>query len=195
MTKGSEAIELLGKQMYEGFSIQNCYEIYRQVYDIFVKGCNGENKGKGILVIGPIGVGKSAMMKILQRLFKDTVRKFRWVKSSDLRDMIEEYTLPEIKEMYGKKCLYDLYIDDIGLAGSQKNYGNVVNVISEIIMDRYELFVESGYRTHFSSNLIDEIKDNINNDATLETVFGARVVDRMKEMCEMIIWEGDSLRK
>lgn len=195
---GSEAIEYLGKKMFPDFTIGESISIYKQVYQKFVDGCKYPDKrDKGFILVGDIGVGKTTCMKIFHRMFKDTPRKFRWINSSTLNDMLAEYTLLEIKEMYGKKSLCDLMIDDVGLVGAQKNYGNVVNVISEIIMERYELFISHGYRTYFTSNLMDRLtaENNPENFPTLETILGSRVVDRMVEMCDLIIWEGDSLRK
>lgn len=195
---GSEAIEYLGKQMFPDFSIGSSQNIYKQIYQKFVDGCKyPEKKDKGFIIVGDIGVGKTTCMKIFHRMFKSTERKFRWITSSTLNDMLSEYTLLEIKEFYGKKCLCDLMIDDVGLVAAQKNYGNVVNVISEIIMERYDLFISHGYRTYFTSNLMDRLapEDNPQNLPTLETVLGNRVVDRMVEMCDLITWQGDSLRK
>lgn len=196
--RGSEAIEFLGKQMFPGFSIGNCENIYKQIYKKFVQGCMYPDKiDKGFIVVGDIGVGKTTCMKIFHRMFKSTERKFKWINSSTLNDMLSEHSLLEIKEIYGKKCLCDLMIDDIGLVAAQKNYGNVINVISEIIMERYDLFISHGYRTYFTSNLMDRLEpeNNPQNLPTLETILGSRVVDRIVEMCDLIIWEGDSLRK
>ncbi len=195
---GSEAIEYLGKQMFANFTITANVSVYKQIYQKFVDGCKEpEKREKGFILVGDVGVGKTTCMKIFHRMFKDTPRKFRWINSSKLNDMLSEYSLLEIKEMYGKKCMNDLMIDDVGLVSAQKNYGNVINVISEIIMERYDLFISHGYRTYFTSNLMDRLvpEDNPQNLPTLETVLGGRVVDRMVEMCDLIIWQGDSLRK
>ena len=177
---GSEAIEYLGKQMFANFTITANVSVYKQIYQKFVDGCKEpEKREKGFILVGDVGVGKTTCMKIVHRMFKDTPRKFRWINSSKLNDMLSEYSLLEIKEMYGKKCMNDLMIDDVGLVSAQKNYGNVINVISEIIMERYDLFISHGYRTYFTSNLRDRLvpEDNPQNLPTLETVLGGRVVD------------------
>ena len=62
-------------------------------------------------------------------------------------------------------------------------------------MERYELFITSGFKTHLSSNLVTAIKNNTENLPTLEKVYGNRVLDRVKEMCDLITWKGESLRK
>lgn len=90
----------------------------------------------------------------------------------------------------------DLYIDDIGVSRIKSSkYGNNVNVISEILMDRYELFINEGWKTHISSNIPLSIKNNDKNQPTLEDIYGIRVCDRIKEMCEVIYITSKSLRK
>lgn len=194
---GSEKIEIIGKELYgDKFSIKDLKisNIYKQVYDKLVFGIYHE-MDKGFLITGSIGVGKSAMMKVIQRLFKDTQRRFKWVSGYELRDLSECMTIREIKALYGSNLKCDLYIDDIGISVEVNRFGNNVNIISEIIMERYDLFVNSGYRTHLSSNVIATMIKNDKNTPTLENIYGLRVLDRIKEMCDLIIWNGESLRK
>lgn len=199
MTKASEAIEYLGKTLYKDFSIQKepHYTIYKNVYENFASSLF-ENGMKGILLIGMIGVGKSALMRIMQKLFKDTKSRFKWVGANEFKFILEEYSVSEIMAMYGKNTDIDLYIDDIGIGASSdyKKFGNSINIISEIIYERYELFLQSGIRTHISSNLpknVDKVKFP-NTDSLLE-IYGERVTDRLNEMCETIVITGKSLRK
>jgi DNA replication protein DnaC len=189
-------IKTLGKEMYgEMFSLddENVFKSYEKVYNIFLKNHFGKSK-KGVLVIGNIGAGKSALMKIMQRVFKDSKSKFRLVNAYDLKDLSEIYTISQIKEMYGFDLKHDLYIDDIGFSVDVKRYGNTVNIITEILMDRYDLFVSTGIKTHLSSNIMTHIVNDINNKPTLKIIYGARIVDRIKEMCEVIIFKGNSQR-
>jgi DNA replication protein DnaC len=175
----------------DGFSLDGKISAsYKKVYEHFAK-----KSRKGVFLIGSVGIGKSAMMKIMQRLFKDTDRRFKWVNSYDLKDMAEQVTTGEIKSLYGYDLKCDLYVDDIGFSSDVRRYGNTVNIISEILMERYDLFINSGYRTHLSSNMLVSIKNNEKNIPTIETIYGARVVDRLREMCELVTWNGESLRK
>lgn len=197
--KGSEALNILGNSMYENFSIETEPHLscYRKVYENFVSATNSD-KQKGILIIGKVGVGKTAMMKIFQRLFKDTKTKFKWVCANEFKYLLDEYTNNEIMSMYGRGCDVDLYIDDIGMSSSDdfKRYGNSINIINEIIYERYELFLDKGIRTHFSTNLpttVDKIK--YPEVTSLVDVYGERIIDRLKQMCETIIIKGESLRK
>ena len=191
-----DTVNLLGKEMYgKDFSIENeeVFKSYQKIYSILLKNHFGKSK-KGVLVIGGIGVGKSALMKIMQRIFKDSNSRFRLVNAYELKDLSEVYTISQIKEMYGFDLKCDLYIDDIGFSVDVKRYGNTVNIVTEILMERYDLFVSTGIKTHLSSNIMTQITNNINNKPTLKNMYGARIIDRMKEMCEIIIFKGASQR-
>lgn len=191
-----EVVLKLGKEMYgKMFSIEmeDIFKVYQKVYQIFLKNHFKKSK-KGVLVVGGIGAGKTAMMKIMHRLFKDSASRFRWVNAYELKDLAEVYTSSEIKEMYGYDLKSDLYIDDIGFSVDVKRYGNTVNIISEIILERYDLFIATGIKTHLSSNLKTEIVNDLNSTPTLKSIYGSRIIDRIKEMCEIIIFKGTSQR-
>jgi len=197
MKSGKEMIEHIGQQMYGNeFNLgnQDVLTAYKAVYDYFIKRAKNKTK-KGVLIIGGLGVGKSAMMKVMQRVFKDTESRFKWVNAYDLKDLSEVYTSLQIKEMYGYDLKMDLYIDDIGISLDVKRFGNTVNIITEILMERYDLFVSSGYKTHLSSNLLTSVTNDIHNTPTLKSVYGARILDRVKEMTEVIKFKGESQRK
>lgn len=191
---GSDAILIVGKQLYQNFSIdqEQIREPYKSVYENF----SNQEKKQGVSLIGNVGAGKTAMMRIMQKLFINTPRKFKWVGAKEFKYLLESYSAVEVMEMYGKTCAMDLYIDDIGLGGGDyKKYGNAINIISEIIFDRYELFVESGFKTHVSSNIPTTVdKEKYPEADTLEKFYGARVTDRLKEMCHTIKIVGKSLR-
>lgn len=196
---GSEAIKTLGVKLFKDFDIDSepRLSIYKRCYENFIEGLDEEKRNKGLLIIGQIGVGKSVMMKIMQKLFKDSVRGFKWLVCSDLVDLLEHYTPSEVKQMYGRELKMDLYIDDIGVGNSIFNkYGNTTNIISDILSERYELFVSEKIKTHVSSNKSTSLDKKLFPDIiTLEDLYGIRIIDRLKEMCETIVWKGDSLRK
>jgi len=192
---GSQAIESIGKEIYgEKFSIEEADKksVYKDVYNSFIKNNKGKAK-KGICLVGGLGVGKSAMMKVFHKLFRNSNSRFRWVSGYELKDLSEMLTIQQIKEMYGYELKCDLYIDDIGISVDVKRYGNTVNIITEILMERYDLFIETGFKTHISSNLPTVMKGI--NTPTINSVYGNRVYDRIKEMCEVIIFKGESQRK
>jgi len=192
----SELLTVIGKEIYgEDFSIENqtVKDVYKKVYSALIK--NKGKKNKGVCIVGGIGAGKTAMMKVFQRLLKDTPMRFKLVNGYDLKDLSEVYTTEQIKDSYGGGYYGDLYIDDIGFASGVKRYGNDVNLIRDILIERYDLFISSGYRTHLSSNIITFLKNDIKDMPTLQKLYGERVIDRVKEMCELIIFKGESQRK
>lgn len=196
---GSEAIKILGCKMHKDFDIDSepRLSIYKSVYQNFVDGLDENIFNKGVMLVGRIGVGKSVIMKIMQKLFKDSNRGFKWFTCRDIVDLVEHYSVSEVKEFYGRGLKMDLYIDDIGVGNSIFNkYGNTTNIVSEIILERYDLFVSEGFKTHISSNNPTSLdKSKYPNIITLEDMYGDRVIDRLKEMCEIIVWKGESLRK
>lgn len=193
MVKASNIVEDIGKELYgEKFSVadKKIFNVYKKVYENFLK---DDRRSKGVFILGDLGIGKSAMMRVFQRMFKDTNRRFKWVAGLSLKDMAEQLTTGEIKEHYGYSLKCDLYIDDIGFTVDVKRYGNTVNIISEIIMDRYDLFISAGFRTHISSNVTLVSTDTIT--PSIEKIYGNRVLDRLREMDELVAWNGESLRK
>lgn len=64
-----------------------------------------------------------------------------------------------------------------------KHYGNQCNVIAEVLLSRYDLFISDRLITHITTNL----------DANqIEEMYGTRVRSRLREMLNMIAWPDDS---
>jgi ABC-type bacteriocin/lantibiotic exporter with double-glycine peptidase domain len=94
---GASAILVLGREIHKDFNLDdgNRRQIYEQVYYIFTGNILAQSKfrqkpNKGILLIGNIGVGKTTLMRVFQRLFKDTERRFRWVTAMEIKNMLDE---------------------------------------------------------------------------------------------------------
>ncbi len=191
-----ETIISIGKEYVANFSLDDpsVSKNYLNIYNHFAKSFENQ-KEKSILLIGGIGTGKSMMMKIFHRLLSTTERKFKWADSNKLRFMVEDTSLSEIMELYGYDLKTDLYIDDAGLNNSgQMKYGNSINIITEIIMDRYPLFINHGYKTHLSSNLPFSNHVDYPGLETVQSVFGNRAHDRLREISEIFTIDGPSLR-
>jgi hypothetical protein len=65
-------------------------------------------------------------------------------------------------------------------------FGNTTNVMAEILTDRYRLFIDKGIKTYTISNL---------DMSSLNEVYGERLHDRIGEMSNIIMVDGDSFRK
>lgn len=192
---GREAILKYGKEMFgDNFNLDSdeIGLIYKGIYNYFIKSATNKTR-KSLMIIGNVGAGKGSAMKVMQRIFKDTPARFKWISSSKLKDLSETLPTIEIKEMYGYDLKMDLYIDDIGIYSDVKRYGTTINIISEILLERYELFVDTGIKTHFSSNLLpDSTNPKI---PTIKSIYGTRVFDRLKEQSITVLFKGESLRK
>ena len=71
--------------------------------------------------------------------------------------------------------------DDLGTEGSLKYYGNECNVMAEILLTRYDLFVSQKIKTHITTNL---------SATEIEGFYGNRVRSRLREMFNLIAFDG-----
>lgn len=140
----------------------------------------GINLNKGILLTGPIGCGKTSMMNLMKHL-TPTEYKFSIKPCRDISfEFIKEGY--EVIHKYSKGQLYKsepkIYcFDDLGLENNLKYYGNECNVMAEILLSRYDLFISRKIQTHITSNL---------SATEIEAFYGNRVRSRMREMFNLI---------
>ena len=129
---------------------------------------------KGILLLGPVGCGKTTLMILLNN-FVYTHQRYQ-VKNT--REIASEFHKDgyEIIHNYGnrKKAFC---IDDLGVEQNIKHFGNECNTIGEIILHRYDLHVNYGVLTHATTNL---------NAEELEKLYGNRVRSRLRSMFNLI---------
>lgn len=78
--------------------------------------------------------------------------------------------------------------DDFGAEGQANFYGNKVNVMEEIIQDRYREYEDHGMKTHMTSNLKPRTE-------LMKKLYTERVSDRITGSCNLIELLGDSFRK
>lgn len=174
-------IEYLGKKKYgQNFKVykQDVKTLHRLIiHTIFEETqCKKYNidLNKGILLIGPVGSGKTSIMNILRQfLFRDD---YYLIKSA--RDIAFEYQKEGVEtiQKYGKQ--YKAFcIDDLGVENNSKFYGNECNTIAEILLQRYELLMNQQIITHATTNL---------NADELEDLYGNRVRSRLRSMFNLI---------
>lgn len=132
-----------------------------------------DNKGRGLLMAGPCGLGKSLIGKhVLPILMQDACRKIVTViNAQELNTKIDEVLQNHI-----------IYIDDIGTEEISKVYGNVRCTFSELC-DAAE---QKGKLLIISTNLTAK---------ELESKYGERTYDRLKAITKYVSFEGKSLRK
>lgn len=147
------------------------------------------NLNKGILLSGPIGCGKTSIMNIMKYL-TPTEHKF-FVKPC--RDISFEFIQDgyQIIHKYSKGKLYEyepktICFDDLGTESNLKYYGNECNVMAEILLSRYDMYIAKRIQTHITTNL---------SASEIETQYGNRVRSRMRELFNLIAYDNNSKDK
>lgn len=143
------------------------------------------NLKKGIMLVGPVGCGKTTIMKAFSI---NSQNPFAFVSS---RRVASEYTDKKdggdyVIKKYSSPCSvypqqnfgFDKIgycFDDIGVEQTQKHFGNERDVIPEIIYSRYDARLH--HQTHFTANLTAD---------DIEKTYGSRIRSRLREMCNFV---------
>jgi DNA replication protein DnaC len=141
---------------------------------------------RSILLMGKPGVGKTEAM---HRFYgsndpNSNVNTDVFIKSANslvatyMKHGIEPFFSNNTKQTYVPAKV----IDDIGTEVIASHFGNQVELIQLLIQGLYE----SNTGMHFTTNL---------NLKELEERYGTRVIDRLKQMCFIIVLEDTNLRK
>ncbi len=140
---------------------------------------------KGILLIGPVGCGKTTIMKFFQlnqnmsylvKSVRDIANEF----ADEGHSVIKKYSgysqlgfesMKLFHQKYGGYCF-----DDLGTEDEKKNFGNEANVMQNILLNRYDGDMPLNY-THVTTNLTAE---------QIREFYGERLASRMREMFNVI---------
>lgn len=143
----------------------------------------------GIGLAGPVGTGKTDIMRALSRACTDG---FQIVSATEIVSHFNRSSRDD-RENGGDKVILkwgkldrDLCIDDLGEERLGQHFGKETDVIAEIIGHRYNLFKHRGIRTHFTTNII---KTDL-----MEERYGQRTTDRLMEMTRILALTGPSRR-
>ena len=85
---------------------------------------------------------------------------------------------------YGNSNFY--CFDDLGVETTGRHFGKDCNVMGEILLSRYDLFLQRKIRTHATTNL---------NAQELEERYGNRVRSRMRQLFNLIAFDEQSIDK
>lgn len=141
------------------------------------------NLNKGILLTGPVGCGKTTLISLM-RFFEPLPNQFI-VKSC--RDVSFEFIKDgyETIHKYSRNSFYQqnskvFCFDDLGTENNLKYFGNECNVMAEILLSRYDLFVSRKLITHLTTNL---------SASEIEAAYGNRIRSRLREMFNLIAFD------
>ena len=137
---------------------------------------------KGIMLSGPLGIGKTSLMNLM-KILTSAEHKF-YIKPC--RDISYEFIQDgyEVIQKYSKGKLYPdpktICFDDLGTENNIKYYGNECNVMAEILLSRYDLFIAKKIQTHITTNL---------SATEIESAYGNRVRSRLRSMINLIAFD------
>ncbi len=185
-------IENKGKYVYgPGFRLHSeDATVLRQLICYFLRDTTvaaelGISLNKGILLSGPVGCGKTSLMYLLSFL---TDSKSRHIMKS-CRDISLEFIRDghEVIHRYSTRNFQHsrpgtICFDDLGIENSLKYYGNPCNVMAEILLSRYDLFIRRGMITHITTNL---------GATDIESAYGIRIRSRLREMFNLIAFDSN----
>lgn len=139
----------------------------------------GDNKSKGLLLIGNCGVGKTLITrKILLPFFNQYYRNTFKQNGMEVK-FYPAYDLERAVKSGLGDCVV---IDDIGSENIQNNFGNKVDWFSRAV----DYAEQHGNMLICTSNLPSDM---------LQERYGARTFDRMNAILHPIVIKGQSLRK
>ena len=138
---------------------------------------------KGILLSGPIGCGKTTLMSLMKyvvpkenKFYMKTCRDISFEFIKEGYEIIHRYS----RGSYSQTEYKNYCFDDLGVESNLKYYGNECNVMAEIILSRYDLFISRKIKTHITTNL---------SASEIETLYGNRVRSRFRAMLNLIAFD------
>ena len=144
---------------------------------------------KGILLSGPVGCGKTTLMTLMRHVaqpnYKFIMKTCRDISFEFIKDGYQ--TIHKYSNGNNSYSEYrDYCFDDLGVETNLKYYGNECNVMAEIILSRYDIFISKQVITHITSNL---------SASEIETTYGNRVRSRLRNMLNLIAFDKDTKDK
>ena len=189
-------IELQGKQTYgQSFKIQ--HDDKPTIYKLLIYAIRdkenafklGLDLNKGILLSGPIGCGKTSIMHLIKPFahakydYKiKTTREVSFEFAKHGFEALQPYT----QKSNQQQRLTGYCFDDLGAEQQIKHFGNDCNVMAEILISRYEYFIENNTVTHITTNL---------SASELEDCYGNRVRSRLRQMFNLIAFDTETKDK
>jgi len=156
-----------------------------------VAAAEGINLHKGILLTGPIGCGKTAIMRLMKEFLPELYRP----RIISCREVSFEFSRigHDIISLHTSKAFFPYTnvpkvhcYDDLGVEQVLNYWGNSCNVMGEILLSRYDLMISNKMITHVTTNL---------NSTELENKYGNRLRSRMRAMFNLLSFDPASRDK
>jgi energy-coupling factor transporter ATP-binding protein EcfA2 len=187
-------LEMVGKKQY-GEHFRLYPEDYGIIFSLIIYAIEDKKEAakrnldltKGILLSGPIGCGKTTLMNLVKYFFQPwkqyqikSTRDISFEFENEGYKVINRYSKNPLNLSYTNPVPNIFCFDDLGVEQPQKHFGNECNVMAEILLSRYDLFVSKGIPTHLTTNL---------SASEIEQKYGNRVRSRMREMFNLVAFD------
>lgn len=149
----------------------------------------GYSLSKGLLLVGPVGCGKTTLMKAFT---KNIYQSFTIVPCRRIADEYKNNKLINRYSAVSKNNFPHLYyghtelgwcFDDLGTEEKKKNYGDELNVMEDVLLNWYDKLTIGFNKVHITTNLhMDQIEEK----------YTARIRSRMRQMFNMIEFDENS---
>ncbi|PWV45786.1 ATPase [Chitinophaga sp. S165] len=146
---------------------------------------------KGLFLTGPVGCGKTSIIRILSNFSLPDHRPF--IKSSqeislEFTDLGTDVILKYSRRAFNpyRRMPHVHCFDDLGFEPLVNYWGNKINLMAQILFTRYNLMHSHGMITHIITRL---------NAAELGAIYGDLLRSRMREMFNVVAFQPDSRDK
>jgi DNA replication protein DnaC len=153
---------------------------------------DGFSLKKGLMLCGTYGTGKTTLMELFRgnqyqsfQVFgcRDIADLFKKDGEGILQQFSRPISVPSSVTTFYQNTIGACF-DDLGTEGVKSNFGDKVNVMADVILNRYDKRIPYHF-THITTNLVAE---------EIESFYGGRVRSRMREMFNMIHLSGEDRR-
>lgn len=169
-----------------------CSQVTKELsllFNYFTGGVTNLDPNKGLMIVGNIGCGKTTLMEVFRggpspyRIVSCRAVADAWKKEGD----ISRYCTTIVNSMgtspFGPLPI-GICFDDLGIENKTKNYGDEINAMEEVLLNWYDK--KRFNKVHITTNL---------NPEEIEQKYGKRVRSRMREMFNLVQFDGNDLRK
>lgn len=166
------------------------------LYDYVWKKSDTLDSSKGLLLWGPIGTGKSTLIKGIQLYLAKVNRYcyacankdigFQFTSAVEISLKYSKDGMDGLTRLVDREYMSNLAIDELGKEPIEsKHFGTTLNVMQVLLQLRYD--VRNEYKTFATTNM--------NPDTEIVERYGEYIGDRIKEMFNIIKIKGESRRK